>query len=282
MAIPVNVQNAIDNGYEFRFGDYVSKGFQIVQKNVGQFIVGALVIIVILFGASMISTAISGVLVFFAGVAAIIFSQLVSQFIQTGVLAPLSAGLYHAAHKTDTNKAVEFSDFFAGFNKFTPLFTTTIMMSVLVLISTIPGIYLMYQGGLDISILSTPGGIESLEDVDWSNVSLGILVAMIPAIFLSVSYMYAPLLTWFYDVSGWEALEASRKLVGRNFFGNFALMFVMAIIAGLGILLICVGILFTFPVYTSSIYAAFADAVGLNRHSENASDEVIDHFAPKM
>jgi hypothetical protein len=282
MAVPINVQNAINDGYEFKFGDYISRGFQIVQKNLGQFIVGALVIFVVLIGTSMVSGAIGAGLAILGGVAGIVINQVISQAAQAAVSGSLLAGLYNAAHKTDNGKVVEFGDFFAGFNKWVPLFTTAIMVSLVVLASMIPGIYLMYQGGLDFSLLTTPGGIATMEDIDFGNIALGVAVAAIPAIYLSVSYVYAPLLTWFYGVSGWEALETSRQLVSKNFFPVLGFMLVMGVIAGLGIILFCVGLLFTFPAYTSAIYASFEDIVGLNRAEGRNSDEVIDHFAPQM
>jgi len=280
MSIPTNVQNAIDNGYEFRFGDYINQGFKIVQKNMGQFIVGALVIFVIMFGVSMVSGIIGTALAFMSGVVGIILNQAINQAASAAVTGPLTVGMYHVAQKTDMDKPSEFGDFFVGFSKWVPLFTTTIMSVLVVLVASIPGIYLMFQGGLDISALQGPGAMEALEEVDWSNVGLGVLVALIPAVYLGVSYAFAPAITWFYGVSGWDALEASRKLVGRNFITVLGFMIVVGIIMGLGIILLCVGILFTFPVYNAAMYAAFADIVKLNSSPDGRVDEIIDHFSP--
>ena len=282
MSIPVNVQSAIDNGYEFRFGDYINQGFKIVQKNMGQFIVGALVIFVIMFGVSMVSGIIGAALAFMGGVVGIILNQVINQAASAAVTGPLTAGMYHVAQKTDLDKPSEFGDFFVGFSKWVPLFTTSIMGVLVVLVASIPGIYLMYQGGLDISAMRGPAAVEMLEEVDWSNVSLGVLVALIPAVYFGVSYAFAPAITWFYGVSGWDALEASRKLVGRNFITVLGFMIVVGIIMGLGIILLCVGILFTFPVYNAAMYAAFADIVKLNASPDGRVDEIIDHFSPNV
>lgn len=281
MSIPVNVQRAIDNGYEFRFGDYISQAFKIVQKNMGQFIVGTLVLFVIMFGVSMVSGVIGTALAFLGGVAGIIMNQIISQATSAAVTGPLTAGMFNVAQKTDLDKATEFGDFFAGFSKWVPLFTTTIMSSIVILVSAIPGIYLMYQGGLDFTALSSPRAAEALEDVDFGNVMLGGLVALIPAMYLGVSYAFAPALTWFYNISGWDALEASRKLVAKNFLAVLGFMIVIGFILAGGIILLCVGILFTFPVYTTAMYAAFADVVKLNTSTSDPMDEIIDHFSPK-
>lgn len=282
MALPSNIQSAIDNGYEFRFGDYINQGFKIVQKNLGQFIVGALVIFVIIIGVSMVSGVIGTALAFMGGVAGIILNQVISQAASAAVTGPFTAGMYNVAQKTDLDRPSEFGDFFAGFNKWMPLFTTSIMAALVAFAAAIPGVYLMYQGGLDFTALQGPQAIEILEEVDWSNVSLGVLVALIPAVYFGVSYAFAPAITWFYGVSGWDALEASRKLVGRNFITVLGFVIVNGIILALGLILLCVGILFTFPVYNCSMYAAFADMVKLNSSPDNSMDEIIDHFSPKV
>lgn len=280
MSLPVNLQRAIDNGYEFRFGDYINQGFKIVQKNMGQFIVGTLVIFVIMFGVSMVSGVIGAALAFMGGVVGIILNQVINQATSAAVTGPLTAGMFHVAQKTDLEQPSEFGDFFVGFNKWVPLFTTAIMATLVVLAASIPGIYLMFQGGLDISALRGPAAMEILEEVDWANVGLGVLVALIPAVYFGVSYAFAPAITWFYGVSGWDALEASRKLVGRNFITVLGFMIVTGIIMALGVVLLCVGILFTFPVYNSAIYAAFADIVKLNASPDDRVEEIIDHFSP--
>lgn len=282
MAIPSNVQNAINNGYDFRFGDYISRGFQLVQKNVGLFIAGTFVFFLIISAMSMVSTAIGGALAILGGLAGILANQLISQVISAAVAGPLTAGFYQAANKSDTDKPLEFGDFFAGFSKWTALFTTTIMTALVVLVASVPGIYLLFEAGLDFTALQGPRAMEVFEDIDWSSISLGAIVALIPAIYLTVSYAWAPMLTWFYDIQGWEALETSRKLAAKNFLPLFGLVCVLGIIMLLGVLLLCVGVLFTFPVYAAGIYASFADAVGLNRNNSPYKDDVIDHFAPNV
>ena len=282
MAIPSNVQNAIDNGYEFRLGDYISQGFRLVTKNTGTFIAGALVFFVIVFATSMLSSAVGAMLTLLGGFAGILLTQIISQVASAAVTGPMLAGFFNASHKTDAGKSLEFGDFFAGFSKWTPLFITTIMTTVVVLAACIPGIYLMMEAGLNIFELQGPRAMEVWEEVDLGSVGLGALVAFIPAFYLSVSYAWAPMLTWFYDISGWEALEASRKLAAKNFLPTFGLMVVLGIIMVLGVVALCVGILFTFPAYTAGMYAAFADIFGLNTKDENEGSDFIDHFAPNV
>lgn len=282
MAIPSNVQNAIDNGYDFRFGDYISRGFQLVQKNAGLFIAGTLVFFFIIGAASTVSSLVGAGLAVLGGLAGILANQLISQLVSAAVAGPLTAGFYHAANKSDTDKPLEFGDFFAGFSKWTALFTTTIMTALVVLVACIPGIYLMFEAGLDFTALQGPQAVEALEDIEWSSIALGGIVAFIPALYLTVSYAWAPMLTWFYDIQGWEALETSRKLAAKNFLPLLGLIIVLGFIMALGILLLCVGVLFTFPVYAAGIYASFADAVGLNRNDAADKDDFIDHFAPNV
>lgn len=76
---------------------------------------------------------------------------------------------------------------------------------------------------------------------------LGFLFLIIPGIYLSVAYCFAPL--WIFDqkLSFWEGMEASRKAVHRHWFRIFWYLILMTFVALSGALLFLVGLLFTIP-----------------------------------
>jgi hypothetical protein len=76
----------------------------------------------------------------------------------------------------------------------------------------------------------------------------------------------------FYKMSFWDAMEASRKVISKNWFMIFLFLFVTGLIAGAGIILLCVGILVTFPAYLCMNYAAFADVTQLGTQPEKGDD----------
>ena len=286
MAVPVNVQNAIDNGYEFRFGDYIGQGFQLVQKNLGIFIAGTLILLIIMLVGVKVFPMLLADIFGSGGYQTFMIKNLATQVIFTPILTPLMFGFYIAAHQAAKNKDVEISHFFAGTQKFVPLALVGMLTGILTLVASAPGYYLVFSSGLDLDLMSNQptffADSSSLEDLDLSGILLGYLVLFIPSAYITVSYLWAPLLVWFCDMRGWEAMEASRKLAGKNFLFLFGFLIVVMLIGFAGLILLCIGVLFTFPVAMSSLYHSFADAVGLNRTDEDGLNEVIDHFAPKM
>lgn len=58
-------------------------------------------------------------------------------------------------------------------------------------------------------------------------VALGLIVLIIPGIYLAVSYMFAPLFGVFGGLDFWNALESSRKLVLKNFWKFLALFLIL-------------------------------------------------------
>lgn len=90
-------------------------------------------------------------------------------------------------------------------------------------------------------------------------VTIGLICLVIPGVYLFTSYIFAPQFVIFKNMGFWQAMEASRKMVGRNWFGIFGLTVVSFLIFFSGILLIGVGVLFTAPMMTLILYCAFQD-----------------------
>jgi uncharacterized membrane protein len=277
MSLPSKIQRIISEGYEFKFSDYISKGFTLVNKNIGGFIAFALVYVLITVAAQ--------------------FIPLIGP-IALWVIAPaLVIGFAIVANKTDRDEPNTFSDFFGGFSKFGDLFLTALLTGLLAVLAALPGLavfgYAMYN-----SITELAADPESLDgfSMDPSNPFavygqvfalmssgmglVGLLLTLIPVIYVTTSFLWAPYLVWFQNMKPWEAMQASRKLVAKNWWMTFFFVLVVALIGGLGLLLFCVGILYTFPVVSVSQYAAFADITELNEDGDDAAADVIDHFAP--
>ena len=115
-------QHLIDNGYEFKFGDYLNRGFQIFGKDPGPFI-GYTALMMVIMVASVFT--------------------IIGIFI---VAYPLIAGFYIYANKVANDEPRKFADFFQGFNNMGQLSMAMIVSLFLVMIGFIclivPGIYL--------------------------------------------------------------------------------------------------------------------------------------------
>ena len=152
--------------------------------------------------------------------------------IQLVVGGPLTAGFYIVAFKLLKGQKSEFADFFLGFNNFLPFFLVSLVSTLLT--------------------------------------ALGIILIVLPGIYLAVAYSFAVPLVVARKFDFWEAMEGSRKIITKNWFSFFGLLIVLVLINVVGALLLGLGLLVTLPVTVCTIAVAFKDIVGLP-----ASDSTI-------
>lgn len=136
----------------------------------------------------------------------------------------LTAGYSIVAIKIAQNKSKSFADFFDGFKRFVPIFLVNLV------------------GGLLVGI--------------------GILLLVIPGIYLAIAYSFAILFVIEYRLNFWTALETSRKVVGKKWFAFFGFIFVLGLINLAGVLALGIGLFVTIPFTLCAIVAAFEDIVG--------------------
>jgi uncharacterized membrane protein len=91
---------------------------------------------------------------------------------------------------------------------------------------------------------------------------LGILLCIIPGVYLGVSWKFTLPLVIDKQLGFWEAMELSRKVVTRQWFLLFALMLVVGLISVSGLLLCCIGIFVTAPIGIATILYAYEDIFG--------------------
>jgi len=145
----------------------------------------------------------------------------------TGLLlgGPVSACYYHMAHTLSRGGRIEPSDYFKGFEKFGDLLKLNLLILAVVI--------------------------------------LGFAMLIVPGIYFAVSYVFAHLFMWFFDMEPTQAIRLSRKTVAGNFGQIFLLCLVLAGINLLGVLALGIGILVTIPFSFCVAYAAFDDIIGI-------------------
>jgi len=231
---PTRVQQTIDRGYEFNFGDYISKGINLVVKNAGLFIAFTFVFLLITMVLS--------------------FIPVIGQLASSIVVGPcLGAGFLIAARRTDEGRALEFGDFFKGFDHLAQLATMAVITVLIMIVVAIPFIAI---AGFSYFTAFSSGGIPEFPPI-WT------LVLLIPVIYLSIAWSMGTYLVVFHDMKAWPALEASRQIVTKQWGYFFLLLLVTAILAVLGFIVLLVGILFTYAIMPCAQYAAFRDIVGV-------------------
>lgn len=150
--------------------------------------------------------------------------------IATAVLSgPLNAGMLIVAFKLIKQRSTTFNDFFLGFNNFLQFFIANLLIGILV-------------------------GLASL-------------LLVLPGIYLGVAYSLTIALIADRKFDFWEAMETSRKVITKRWFSFFGFVLVLALINVVGFLILGIGLLFTIPLTTCAIAAAYHDILGLSSTS---------------
>lgn len=127
---------------------------------------------------------------------------------------PLSGGFFVFCFKAVYGAKPEVGDLFKGFSRFVPLLLVYIVSAIFI--------------------------------------GLGIILLIIPGIYLAVSYSFAIPLIVDQNLDFWEAMETSRKTVSKCWGSVFALLILNGLVALLGILCFGVGIFVALPVIMCS------------------------------
>ena len=316
MELPTQLQEAIDRPKSFPLLQFVSKAFEVTNRRVWQFVLASFVFFILFIAVYIVLILFAGIFAFagFSGFAlepnnAPSATMLVSIFgfiffilIAIWALAvPIPAGYAHAAQLSDRGDEVTLGDFFAGYQgRWKGLLITSLLVSIFSIICLTPAIGLM--GGVYAEMMAQQM-MGEIADPTQLMASLGIanfLYLMLYSALRSL-YMWSYLVTWFYGISGWRAMEASRKLMGWNFLWVllFDILLGITTFVSIAILTVVFGflgnvitVLFIFflllfipfyltPCYLNFIYASFAHTVRLNEETETAQeDRIIDHFMP--
>lgn len=141
------------------------------------------------------------------------------------ISGPLYAGYYLVGLQQRRGQTVVFADFFRGFNRFTDFFLVNLLIGVMVLIGTV--------------------------------------LCVLPGIYLGVSYLLAIPMVADRGLSPWEAMEASRQRITRQWFPALGLILLIGLVNLVGLLPCGLGLLVTVPWSYATILAAYEDQFGL-------------------
>lgn len=163
-------------------------------------------------------------------------SQLIAPFfvqlVQTIVLMPIAMGLMMIALKHSVGASIQVGEIFKHFNKTLPLLFTYILMIITLMI--------------------------------------GLLLLVIPGIYLMIGYMMAMMLVVEKDMGPWEALNTSRKAIGKKWFNMFGFLIVSMLVIMIGGLALLVGLVWTLPLAALAFAIVYRDMFGVEAKTLNA------------
>jgi len=88
---------------------------------------------------------------------------------------------------------------------------------------------------------------------------VGMFFCALPMIYLSVSWIFTPILVIDKGLSPWTAMEVSRRVVSRCWFRVFFTVILASILAALGVIGLFIGIIFTLPLAFGAVVCAYED-----------------------
>ncbi|MEM6807435.1 MAG: hypothetical protein AAF696_38910 [Bacteroidota bacterium] len=257
---PQDYQGIIQSGYEFRLGDYLSRGWELFKQNAGGFI-GYLIVYIIL---SMIISGIAQMLGFGNPFLSFVIGQLAA--IPT---VGLGAGFILVAHRIAQNQDIEFGNFFDGLKDMVQLWLGNLVAGWLAAMPMLIGMFLAVGPNLFewIADMQNPMAFtENSDDFMAQLTTMGPKIAMygglglILTIVISTLYSFTQPNILFGRLKFWDAMEVSRKIVSQKIMSFILLMLVLifSIAVGMAVLGFLAGVTGSYPVIAITVIAGLA------------------------
>ncbi|MGL4632758.1 MAG: hypothetical protein ACRCVT_16260 [Leadbetterella sp.] len=248
------LKNNLQNGFEVKISDYLSRGWEMFKDNMGGYIGYTILFFFIALICGLIP-----------------FVNIVSGIIITPCLI---FGFDLVLNETSVKKTPPpFGTFFNGFSYLGKIVVIALIKSLIVLICIIPlGI------SIGFSILNNFNDARAMvTSILGASIPL-LLISSIVILYISICWTFAQQIAVFNNKEAWESMETSRKLVNKNWFGVFLLTIVLGAINFAGLLFIGLGLIFTVPFSKCVIYAAYEDIAEPDNLNTIASEnkEILD------
>ncbi len=184
-----------------------------------------------------------------------------------GLLAtPLFAGLSYYMLLKVRGKSARMEDSFSGFSRnFWQLILMALVSGLLMLVVMVPGILVILGGTVAIDKFSEVAGV--------SIVVLGVIVLLIPLIYINVAWMFAGLLCVDKKIDFWSSMSLSMKAVNKHWFACMLFGMLLGLVSLMGTVMICVGLFFTLPWSMLALACFYEDVFGRQRLRELESGD---------
>jgi hypothetical protein len=224
--------------YDLDIGRCVSDSWNLLKNNFGVVFGGIAILFLIQLGI--------------AGLGQIPFVGLVFSLGNIIITGPLMGGVCLFLLKNIRRQPVEVGDIFCGFRMaFAQLLLGYLVMVMLIFLSALPGMMIMAFPIFIMVRNHAPDVVPMLV------ASLGFIVALVPATYFSISWMFSLPLIIDKQMEFWPALSASRKMVGKHWWLVFGLAVVCGLIKLAGFAACCVGLFFTLPIALGATMYAY-------------------------
>ena len=230
--------DVLERDYDLDIGDCVSRGADLLKNQFG-----------IVFGVAAIYLLIQGAV---SGLGAIPFIGPLFSIGSLFVMGQLMAGVYLVTLKVIRRQPTELGEMFIGFKTaYVQLLLAYIVIALLTGLAAIPGAVVT---AIPVVVMINK---ESADVLMILLTMLGLVMLLVPLIYLTIIWMFALPLVIDKGVGFWQAMETSRKVVNKHWLTMFGLFIVLALINLVGVMLCCVGMFLSFPLCIAAMMYAY-------------------------
>lgn len=205
-----SIDKAIAGDYEFTIGGVIKEGWEKTKGAKWAIHVALFWYFLVLVALVVLSQLAMVALVDPVGnPSTIALFSLLQQIVLNLVLMPIVVGIFILGIKRSVDAPMESTSVFDYFNKAASLFLTMFL------------VYLM--------------------------VFIGLLLLVLPGIYLAIAYFYSMPLVVEKDLRPWQAMEVSRKAIGKRWFSFFLLSIVISLIVFISAIPLGIGMIWTIP-----------------------------------
>ncbi|MEW5249143.1 hypothetical protein [Microbulbifer sp. 2201CG32-9] len=225
-----SLEKGLAGDYSIEIGAVFGEAWQRTKGHKGRILLAVLLYIVALVAVSFVAGAITGYSAFnpeTAGdgpVSGLVGGALLYNLLVTVVTAPLTAGFMMIGVKVARGESAAPTEVFAHFDKLLPLAVVSILMTILV--------------------------------------TLGMLLLVLPGIYLAVSYLLTLPLIVEKGLGPWQALETSRKAVTKHWFAFLGYIIVSILLYIAGALPLLLGLIWVLPMLAIAYGVVYRNVFG--------------------
>ncbi|MBS7661857.1 hypothetical protein I0D00_07825 [Pseudomonas lalucatii] len=221
-----SIEQALSRGYDFRIGELLGEAWQRVKGTKGIIVGGFLVFYVVMLAASLVLGGVFGILGMVSeGSVAAIIGDLLIGVLASALAYPFMAGINMVGIRRAADQPISFNEIFSHFGRTLPLMLTAVSMTLLIY--------------------------------------AGMLLLILPGLYLGVAYMLAVPLVVERGLSPWQALEASRKAIGQHWFKVFGLFLLLGLITLVSMLPLGIGLVWSIPLFVIAMGVLYRTIFGV-------------------
>jgi len=265
--ISKRVEHLLESNISFNPMEYISKAFNVVNKNPGWFILFSVLFMLVSMTVDSIEKQ--------------IFGSFEISILSTIISSLWIPGIYVAVRRINQNRSLELKNFFEPHqNSAGKLIITGLLVALLSTLPIIPGmVSLLVSDDIINQYEALTSGLESGEFI-WPEISsfsvILLLIGFLASLYLSIGWVFALPLALFTKYTPWEAMETSRKVASKCFFPIFGFLFLLSMLILLGVLMLVVGVIYMLPVTICATYIAFEDL--FKTEEEKTEEDILEHI----